>query len=144
MTLEMVEFGWWNLLGIIAGGLAYFFLGALWYMKLFGKSWIAAIGRTREDFENVSPGAEMLLTLVGGIVTTAVLALVYEWAGGSTIFDGLVIGAIFGVGVAAMEGLKPAVYNFDVRVRPWALYAVNGSYAVCGLTLAGAVYAAIS
>lgn len=144
MTLDMITFGWRNLIGIAAGGLAYFLLGALWYMKLFGNQWITATGRTPEDFEGEAPGAEMLLTLGGGLVSTAVLALVYGWAGGDTILDGLAVGALLGIGVAAMEGLKPAVYNFDERVRPWALYAVNGSYAVCGLALAGAVYAAIA
>ena len=144
MTLEAIAFDGWTLLGIIAGGLAYFFLGALWYMTLFQKPWIAATGRSAEDFEGKAPGAEMLLTLVGAVVSTAVIGLVYGWAGGATILDGAVIGAILGIGVAAMEGLKPAVYNFDERVKPWALYGVNGSYAVCGMTLAGTVYAAIS
>lgn len=37
MTLEILEFGWLNLIGIIVGGLANFMLGALWYMKLFSK-----------------------------------------------------------------------------------------------------------
>lgn len=144
MTLDTIEFGWRNIIGIAAGGGAYYFLGALWYMKLFAKRWIAATGRTPEDFQDASPGAGMLLTLGGCFVSTAVLALVYHWAGGSTILDGLAIGAMIGVGIAAMEGLKPAVYNFDERVKPWALYAVNAPYAVCGLTLAGAVYAAIA
>jgi hypothetical protein len=65
MTLEMMEFGWWNILGIVVGGLANFFLGALWYMKLFNKRWIEAVGRTPEDFKDGSPGAGMLLTLGG-------------------------------------------------------------------------------
>lgn len=58
--------------------------------------------------------------------------------------DGITVGIILGAGVAAMEGMKVAVYNFDERVKPWLLYAVNGSYAVCGLALAGAVYALIT
>jgi hypothetical protein len=144
MTLEVIEFGWSNLLGIIGGGLANFFLGGLWYMKFFNKRWIEATGRTPEDFKDASPGAGMLLTLGGCIVSTAVLALVYGWAGGATVLDGITVGIILGAGVAAMEGMKVAVYNFDERVKPWLLYAVNGSYAVCGLTLAGAVYALIT
>jgi hypothetical protein len=144
MTLEVVEFGWRNLLGIVAGGFANFFLGALWYMMLFNKRWLEATGRTPDDFKNASPGAGMLATLGGCFVTTAVLALVYRWAGGDSVVDGLVVGAILGAGVAAMEGMKAAVYNFDERAKPWALYSVNGSYAVCGLMLAGAVYALIA
>lgn len=113
-------------------------------MKLFSKHWIEATGRTPEDFKDASPGVGMLLTLGGCIVSTAVLALVYWWAGGATVLDGITVGIILGAGVAAMEGMKVAVYNFDERVKPWLLYAVNGSYAVCGLALAGAVYALIT
>ena len=144
MTLGMMEFGWWSLLGILLGGLANFFLGALWYMKLFSKSWLEATGRTSEEFKDGSPGAGLVLTFGGCVATTAVVALVYGWAGGETLLDGLVVGLILGAGVAAMEGMKAAVYNFDERVKPWALYAVNGSYAVCGLALAGVVYALIT
>jgi hypothetical protein len=143
MSLEAVDFGMRSIVAIVAGGVANFMLGGLWYMALFSRRWVAATGRTPEDFEGESPGAEMLLTLLGCFVTTAVLAVVYQWGGGETVVDGLLVGALLGVGVAAMEGLKPAVYNFDERVRPWSLYAINGSYAVCGITLAGVVYALI-
>lgn len=143
MNLETLEFGMWDVIGIIAGGLAYFMLGALWYMSLFSKQWTAATGRSPDEFKNGGPGATMLVTLGGCLVTTAVLALVYQWAAGESIWDGLVVGAILGVGVAAMEGMKTAVYNFDERARPWALYAINASYAACGITLAGVVYALI-
>jgi hypothetical protein len=112
-------------------------------MLLFQKMWLAATGRTEEDFKE-GPGPAMLLTLLGSVVSTAVIALVYGWAGGTTITDGLIVGAVLGVGIAAMEGMKRAVYNFDERAKPWALFVVDGSYAVCGLTLAGAVYAWIA
>jgi hypothetical protein len=143
MTIELVEFGWRNFLGILAGGLANFILGGLWYMMLFSKRWIEATGRTPDDFKDASPGAGMLLTLGGCIVTTAVLALVFGWAGGVTLLDGIIVGIILGAGVAAMEGMKTAVYNFDERVKPWMLYSVNGSYAVFGHALAGLVYALV-
>jgi hypothetical protein len=144
MTIELVEFGWRNILGIIAGGLANFILGGLWYMILFSKRWIEATGRNPEDFKDASPGGGMLLTLGGCIVTTAVVALVFWWAGGSTPLDGIIVGVILGAGVAAMEGMKTAVYNFDDRVRPWMLFSINGSYAVCGITLSGLVYGLIA
>jgi hypothetical protein len=143
MALATLDFGWLNLVGILVGGFAYFMLGALWYMKLFSSRWVEATGRAPEDFEGDGPGAGMLLMLGGCFVTTAVVAIVYQWGGGATILDGLAVGILLGVGVAAVEGMKAAVYNFDDRVKPWALYAVNGSYTVCGLALAGLVYGLI-
>ncbi len=86
----------------------------------------------------------MLVTLIGNVVTTAVLAIVYQWGGGTSVLDGVVVGALLGLGLAAMEALKPAVYNLDERVKPWSLYVVNASYAACGLVLAGLVYSLIA
>jgi hypothetical protein len=144
MNLEAVDFGSRTLLAIAAGGLANFALGALWYMALFQKQWLAALGRTAADFGDAGPSSSMLFTLIGCIVTTAVLAVVYQWGGGATLMHGVIVGALLGVGVAAMEGLKPAVYNVDERVNPARLYVVNGSYAVLGLVLSGLVYALIA
>lgn len=143
MTIEIVDLGMRNVVGIAVGGLANFMLGGLWYMLLFNKRWLAATGRTAEDFEGESSASGMILTLIGCFVSTAVLALVYQWAGGSSLLDGMVVGLLLGVGVAAVEGMKKAVYNFDTRVKPWALYSVDVGYSVLGMVLAGAVYALI-
>lgn len=143
MNWDTLEFGWRVWVGIAVGGLANFMLGALWYMALFQKPWAAATGRSPEEFGD-GPGPVMLLTLVGAVASTFVLALVYQWAGGLGVVDGLLIGALLGIGIAAVEGMKKAVYNFDDRTRPWALFAVDGGYAVAGLMLAGAVYGLIA
>lgn len=143
MAIEIVDMGVRSVVGIVVGGLANFMLGGLWYMALFNKRWLAATGRTAEDFEGESSASGMILTLIGCVVSTAVLALVYQWAGGSSVLDGIIIGLILGVGIAAVEGMKKAIYNFDTRVKPWALYSVDVSYSVLGMVLAGAVYALI-
>lgn len=144
MNLEPIDLGTRVLLAILAGGVANFTLGGLWYMALFQKPWMNAIGRTAEDFKDGSPGTGMLLTLVGCIVSTFATAVFYQWGGGSSVGDAAVVGLLVGVGVAAVEGLKPAVYNFDKQVRAWSLYAINTSYAVVGSVLAAVVYALIA
>ncbi|MEX2526553.1 MAG: DUF1761 domain-containing protein [Gemmatimonadota bacterium] len=144
MNLEAIDFGMRTLLAILAGGIAYYMLGALWYMKLFGERWIAATGRTKEEIQGDAVGAEMLLTLAGAMLATTVLAVVFQWGGGASPVDGAGVGLMVGVGVAAAEGLKQAVYNVDERVDRWALYGINSLYAVMGLTLAGVVYALIA
>ncbi|WP_167856080.1 DUF1761 domain-containing protein [Natronospirillum operosum] len=143
MSGDTLDFGFRTWLAIGAGGLASFMLGALWYMLLFSKPWVAATGRNPEEFGE-GPGPIMLLTLAGAIISTAVLAVVYQWSGGGSVLHGMGIGALLGVGVAAVETLKKAVYNYDERTRPWPLFAVDAGYAVAGLVLAGAVYALIA
>jgi hypothetical protein len=139
MDFETLDFGGGEYLGILVGAIAYFALGALWYTVLFGERWRAATGRTREEFPNASP-AWMALSFLAGIVTTAVVAALYTWSAGDGIGDGILAGAVIGIGVVAMEFLKNVVYNFDTQQRPWPLYAINAGYAVVGLVLAGAIY----
>lgn len=140
MSLEALSFTGWHLTGIGLGGVAYFALGGLWYMKLFTKPWLAATGRAPDEFKD-GPGIGMLYNFLGSMLSVTVLALVYGWASGETLLDGLLIGAVLGIGVAGTERIKTAVFNFDERVKPWALFAVDASYSVCGLMLAGLVYA---
>lgn len=127
-----------NYLAAVVGGVAYFALGALWYTVLFGKRWMALRGMAADD--PGAPPAMMGLTAIGGIVSALVIGAVYEWAGGTGPVDGLVVGAIIGAGVAAMESLKSVVYE---RAQ-WELYAINTAYVVLGFALAGLVYALIA
>ncbi|MDA0815409.1 MAG: DUF1761 domain-containing protein [Chloroflexi bacterium] len=143
MNLEALDLVARDYIGIFVGGIAYYALGALWYTVLFGKRWIAATGRTMEEFPKSSP-AWMALTLIGGVVSTVVIAAFYQWGGGDGIVDGMAAGAIIGVGVVAMEMLKEVVYNFDSRKHAWSLYIINTTYAVIGFTVAGMVYGFIA
>jgi hypothetical protein len=127
-----------NYLAAVAGGVAYFAFGALWYTLLFGKRWMALRGMAADD--PGAPPAMMGLTAIAGIVSTLVVGAVYEWAGGTGPVDGLVVGLIIGAGVVAMESIKSVVYE----QAQWALYAINTSYAVLGFALAGLVYALIA
>lgn len=143
MSLEPLDLVARDYIGIFIGGIAYYALGALWYTVLFGKRWIAATGRTSEEFPKNSP-AWMGLTLVAAVVSTAVIAIIYQWGGGNGLVDGLVVGAIVGFGVVAMEMLKEVVYNFDSRKHTWSLYIINAAYGVVGFMVAGTVYGVIA
>ncbi|MFC3853042.1 DUF1761 domain-containing protein [Salinispirillum marinum] len=139
MNIELLELSGRVWLAIALGGIANYMLGALWYMALFQKPWVAATGRSLEEFRGKSPGASLVLTLIGAWLSTAVLVWFYQAAGGSSVVDGVLLGAFIGIGVAAMEGVKKAVYNFDDRTKPWQLFAVDGGYAIAGLMIAGVV-----
>lgn len=145
MDWSSLDFGWRVVIAVVVGGFANFFLGALWYALLFQKAWIKATGRTTEEIhQDGGPGFSMVLTLLGGIATTFVLGIFYQWGNGTTLLDGLMTGLVLGLGISVWERLKTAVYNVDNRVQPWALFAVDAGYNVCGLALAGLVYALIA
>lgn len=145
MDWSSLEFGWRVVLAIVAGGVANFMLGALWYALLFQKAWIQSTGRTAEEIHSSGgPGATMALTLLGTLSTTLVLAIIFQWVGGSTVLDGLVIGLLLGVGISFWERFKTAVYNVDDKVHVWAMFRIDAAYNVCGLAVAGMVYALIA
>lgn len=126
-----------NVLAALAGGVAYFALGALWYTLLFGKMYRSLRNVTGDA---AMPPVSMVLTLVAGLVSAGVIGVVYGWAGGAGLVDGIVVGLLLGVGIVAMEFLKNVVYED----APWPLYGINASYGVAGYALAGAVYALIA
>ncbi|MDA0270628.1 MAG: DUF1761 domain-containing protein [Chloroflexi bacterium] len=126
--------------GIVAGGIAYFALGAAWYTFLFGKRWADLRGLTAEDLSGGWNPMIMVASLVAGIVSTAVIAFMYGWGGGNGPVDGIVVGLLIGVGIGAMEGLKAVIYE----KASWPLYAINTGYVVAGFALAGLVYGLIA
>lgn len=145
MDWTVLDVNWRVVIAVLMGGFANFFLGALWYAVFFQKPWVEATGRTLEEInKDGGPGLSMVLTLLGAVISTLVLAVVYQWGGGSTVWDGLVAGLILGLGMSVWERLKTAVYNVDDRVHPWAMFSVDAGYNVCGLALAGLVYALIA
>jgi hypothetical protein len=46
MTLEALGFGMRDYLAVVAGGVAYFAPGALWFSTLLGNRWMAATARS--------------------------------------------------------------------------------------------------
>ena len=145
MDWSSLEFSWRVVLAIVAGGVANFLLGALWYALLFQKPWIQSTGRTAQEIHGSGgPGAIMALTLLGAIATTVAVAMVYQWAGGRTVLDGLLVGLVLGLGVSFWERLKTAVYNVDDKVNIWAMFRIDAAYNVCGMAVAGMVYALIA
>jgi hypothetical protein len=58
-------------------------------------------------------------------VATGVFAAFHTWAGKSGYLDRMVVGSLTGVGVAAMERRKGAVYKVHERPRPLALYSIH-------------------
>jgi hypothetical protein len=125
-----------NYIAMLLAGVAYAALGALWYSPLlFSNLWIRLSGRPM-DGEGGGGGAWIALTVVASIVSAAVIGVVYEWAGGDGVVDGLLVGGILFVGIVAMEGLKSVVFYG----HSWPLYGLNRAYEGLGFLAAGAIY----
>ncbi|MGF1543836.1 MAG: DUF1761 domain-containing protein [Parvularculaceae bacterium] len=70
-----------NLLGVLVGSLAFYFVGFLWYGVLFSDAWMATQSYEAADFE----GQNQAPYMIGGFLITVLqvvgLGLVLKWRG---------------------------------------------------------------
>lgn len=88
-----------NPMAVLAAALAGWGVGAIWYGLLFGKTWTAALGKSRQD---VSPSAlPFVVSLVASLVMAWVLAGVVGHLGEVTMRSGTISAAFLWVGFVA-------------------------------------------
>ena len=94
----MLDFNYWAILVALVASQV---LGAFWYSQiLFGKPWMKLTGLTAEYIKEHPPKMEYVVSLVGSLITTLVMAWLHQRLGSTTVWDGLELGLIGGVGFA--------------------------------------------
>jgi hypothetical protein len=111
-------------------------LGALWYGPLFGRSWMATTGISKERTQQANMariyGATLLLNLV---IATSLAMLIGPEA---TLLDGLFAGFMGGLTfVAAAFGVS---YLFEFR--PLKLWLINAGFQVVVFSVMGTILGA--
>ncbi len=126
----MDMFNWWAVL--VATVLA-FVLGGLWYGPLFGKAWLAAMGKTEADIEpSASPFIISFFTALLTAVTLAWLVhalSIQGWSGGALL--GLVTGIGF---IATAMASDTAFCGWGLR-----LFIIQAGYRVVYSVVMGAL-----
>ncbi len=125
-----------NWLAVLVGGLAYFFLGSIWYTVLFGKKWreYNAVFVNQPDAKKGAV-VTMIISLILMIVCALGLAIIatrfwiFGWVGG------LKLGLITGICFAATAVHISYVYE----KRPLGLHLINGLYNVAGNVIAAII-----
>lgn len=127
-----------NLIAILAAAVAQFVLGWLWYMpgSPTGKQWMAEMGMTSAP----APSPKMALWLVHAVIAAWVIAMVYGWAGGAGLPDGIKVGLILALPAVAMEIAGAMTMNG----RSGAYVLIQSGYALIGYALMGAIIATMS
>jgi hypothetical protein len=121
-----------NWLAIIVSGVAYFFLGALWYSPLLlGKLFLRYRGEIGEGGQPI----EYLLTLVNGLVAAAVLAIIVRLADAATLVDGLGMGLLVAVGFVLTTSLTFTIFSGPHKML-WVIYS---GYKLVGFVLMGVI-----
>ena len=124
-----------NPLAVVIAAIVPMVLGFVWYGPLFGSTWMAARGITREQMGQVNVGQAYGLTTVLAIVTAVAMAMVLSAASTQDLTTGVTLGAIMGVGLVATA----LVTNGIFEERSWTLVMLNAGYQVVSLILMGAV-----
>ena len=128
--LDFVGLNWW---AILAATVAAFALGWLWYGPLFGQTWLAALGKTEEEFE---PSAQpFIITFFTTLLTCIVLAALMAGLGMNSLSGGLALGAITGIGFIATSAAS------DSAFCGWGmpLFLIQGGYRVVYNILMGGI-----
>ena len=127
-----------NWLAVLVAGLAYFFLGAVWYTALFGKKWQSYNSglMSREDAKNGAVGI-MIISFILMLVCAFGLSLIVHRLdiGGWKV--GLKLGLLTGICFAATAVHISYIYE----KRPFGLHLINGLYNVVGNIIAAIIVA---
>jgi hypothetical protein len=132
--MQDVDLNW---IAIIVAAIVPMVLGALWYSPLlFADPWMRAVGRTREELGDAQLG--YLLSAIGALLTSYVLARVVKWAEVDDLWNGALVGIFVWFGFVATVLAVTTVFGG----RPRALWLINAGYQLVALVLMGAILGA--
>lgn len=129
-----------NFLAIFVASLAAFVIGAIWFgPKTFYPIWVKELGQDPEARITRTPAAVMFsLTYVaqlsGAIAIALILELVEAAHGSVTLLDGLTVGLILGVLVAAAASLSHRLFA-QQGFKVWVIEVGNDIVAIVAMAL---------
>lgn len=126
-----------NYLAILVAAIASMVIGAAWYsMALFGKPWMAAVGKKEEDLKQ-GEKTGYVMAAVGALVMAYILAHFVDYTGSATLFDGAKTGFWIWLGFVATTKMV----NDKFSGRPPTLTLIDGGYNLVSLLVMGAILA---
>ncbi len=123
-----------NYLAIIVSAIVYFVIGAIWYSVLFGKLWMANVGRTKEQLMSGSK-IVYLYTLVAELVICFVLAFIIWILGTPNCMSAIKVGLFFSLGFTTTI---IAINNWYGQ-RSVKLTFIDAGYHVIGIIFASII-----
>src|SRR5256885_12638544 len=127
-----------NILAVIVAAVLTFVLGAVWYSPvLFAKQWMAAQGYTPEKLEAMKQRGvtrAYAVSVLCYLVTAYVMALLASYTNATTLAQGLWLGFLAWLGVAATLRLHPEQVSAEA-IPPVGVY--RGDHPSHSLLLGG-------
>lgn len=132
--LDFADVNW---LAVMTATVAAFFVGALFYGMLFGKTWVKLHKYTEEQVKEA--GSKQLRTFgfffIGDFVTATTFALLFLNLPEPNTSSALMLAALLWFGFVATTHL---IHN-AAHLKPPAAYAIDASYHLCSLLAMGAI-----
>jgi hypothetical protein len=122
----------WTAIGVAAA--VYFVLGGIWY-GVFGKAWLAALGKTKADMNARDP-KPFFMAAVGAFVNAAALGWLTQATMCETTAHAMALGALLGVGIILAASAKHYAFSgWSAR-----LLAIDVGLDVVGFIAMGLVF----
>ncbi len=125
-------------LAVIAGGLAFYMIGFLWYGVLFMESWQTASGYSDAELADNNP----LFFYIGGLMipmlTAWGLAHILRWRGVPHPGAAVRTAALVWLGLGLPAAGYALVYSAN---QSWTLFFIDASHTLVGWSVAAAVIA---
>ena len=127
-----------NWLAIICAAAAYWILGAIWYMALFGKIWAAAIEEHGVKLQRSGMAAKMIGNFLCNLVAAIIMARLIQRIGAKPdILRGMRLGAGMAVGFSATA----LTIQYLWESKPSKVWLIDVSYHFFGCIALGAILA---
>ena len=125
-----------NWLPILCAAVAYWLIGAIWYMALFGKIWAAAIQQHGVKLEQSGMAAKMIGNFICNLVAALVMARLVARTG-VDLSHGIKLGAGVGLGFSATA----LTVQYLWESKPFKVWLIDASYHFLGCIALGAILA---
>lgn len=131
-----------NFIGVLVAFVVSFISGAIWFgPKTFYPIWMKARGIESGQLSHQQNKPALLFggTIIGVLMQTLTVAVIVTGlqSGNSefTVFDGALVGAVVGIGIAAFASLSHRLFGGD-SLKVWIIETANDAI---NLTIAGAI-----
>ena len=134
-----------NWLAVAIAAVAYFAVGAFWYMPMFptGRIWQNAIGFTMHPEGQTPNRAIYAFPLLANVLVALVTGMLAKALGVASVLDGLVLGFWLWLGFGLSYWTLASIFNPHAK-QPVTLLAISSLYHLVGLLIAGAVFGAFA
>lgn len=129
-----------NYLAVLVAAVGSMVLGGLWWSPLlFGKSWMAAMGKTEADIPAMKKKAPLgyAVSFIGALVTSYVMAHMVDYTGADDLLTGIKTGFWIWLGFVVTTHIGLTIFEG----RPMKVFTINTTFNFVNLAMMGVINA---